>query len=327
MRPLLELQDLTREFRARTFARSGVIRAVDRVNLRLYPGEVLGLVGESGCGKSTLARCACKLIEPTSGSILFDGIDLRSLSSSSLRQKRREFQMVFQDPLASLDPRMTVEALLSEPYELQGLGTPRERKTWIGELMEAVALDSSLARRLPRSLSGGQQQRVGIARALALKPRLLIADEPVSALDASIQAQILNLLSALRTRYDLTIMLLSHSLPVIHYLSSRVAVMYLGRIVEEAPADSFFTAPRHPYSQALVQSMPVLDHVFQASRPVLAGEVPSQEHPPSGCHFHPRCPSVMPVCRDKYPALSASAENAKVACFLYTQEIFDGGAP
>ena len=231
--------------------------------------------------------------------------------------------MVFQDPLASLDPRMTGEALLSEPYELQGLGTPRERKTWIGELMEAVALDSSLAQRLPRSLSGGQQQRVGIARALALKPRLLIADEPVSALDASIQAQILNLLSALRTRYDLTILLISHSLPVIHYLSTRVAVMYLGRIVEEAPADSFFAAPRHPYSQALVQSMPVLDTMFQATRPVLSGEIPSLAYPPSGCHFHPRCPSVMSVCRNKYPALRASAENAKVACFLYTQETFD----
>ena len=243
MRPLLEIRDLSREFPAGAFARSGVIRAVDCVNLQLYPGEVLGLVGESGCGKSTLARCACKLIEPTSGSIVFDGIDLRSLSSRSLRQKRREFQMIFQNPLASLDPRMTVEAILSEPYELQGLGTRRERKKWIGELMDAVALDGSLAGRLPRSLSGGQQQRIVIARALALKPRLLVADEPVSALDASVQAQILNLLSELQKRYVLTILLISHSLPVIHYLSSRVAVMYLGRIVEDTPADWFFTAP------------------------------------------------------------------------------------
>ena len=243
MRPLLEIQDLSREFPAGAFARSGVIRAVDRVNLQLYPGEVLGLVGESGCGKSTLARCACKLIEPTSGSIVFDGIDLRSLSSRSLRQKRREFQMIFQHPLASLDPRMTVEAILSEPYELQGLGTRRERKKWISELMDAVALDSSLAGRLPRSLSGGQQQRIVIARALALKPRLLVADEPVSALDASVQAQILNLLSELQKRYDLTILLISHSLPVIHYLSSRVAVMYLGRIVEDAPPICFLRPP------------------------------------------------------------------------------------
>jgi peptide/nickel transport system ATP-binding protein len=323
MRPLLEIQDLSRDFPVGAFARSGVIRAVDRVNLQLYPGEVLGLVGESGCGKSTLARCACKLIEPTSGSIVFDGIDLGSLSSRSLRQKRREFQMIFQHPLASLDPRMTVEAILSEPYELQGLGTRRERKEWISELMDAVALDGSLAGRLPRSLSGGQQQRIVIARALALKPRLLVADEPVSALDASVQAQILNLLSELQKRYDLTILLISHSLPVIHYLSSRVAVMYLGRIVEDAPADLFFTAPRHPYSQALVQSMPALNHSLQATRPVLAGEIPSAADPPPGCRFHPRCPSVMPRCREEYPSLSACAENAKVACFLYTQETFE----
>jgi len=219
----------------------------------------LGLVGESGSGKTTLARCALRLLEPTAGSILFNGVDLLSLNPSALRRKRREFQIIFQDAAASLDPRMTLRETLLEPFEVQGVATLPERESRVRELLEAVSLDPALLDRLPGSLSGGQQQRVAIARALALKPRLLIADEPVSALDASVQAQILNLLLKLQNRFGLTLILISHSLTVIHYLSTTVAVMYLGRIVEEGPTGQFFTYPRHPYSQLLLQSMPVLD--------------------------------------------------------------------
>lgn len=321
MFPLLKVQGLHKEFRTSGRERSPRIRAVDGVDLEIYPGETLGLVGESGCGKTTLARCALRLLEATSGSIQFDGVDLRSLSPGALRRKRREFQIIFQDPFASLDPRMTVAQILMEPYEVQNIGTPHERKSWVNEWLEAVALDATLADRLPALLSGGQQQRVAIARALALKPRLLVADEPVSALDASVQAQILNLLADLQKRYDLTLLLISHSLPVIHYLSTRVAVMYLGRIVEEGPAEQFVNLPKHPYSQALLRSMPTLDLSTRTESRVLPGEIPSAARPPSGCHFHPRCPHVMPQCAKEYPKLASYGENEKVACFLYTCDV------
>jgi|SRR6266540_4014052 len=318
MMPLLQIRGLHREFRIRRAGRDVSVRAVDGVDLEVFPGETLGLVGESGSGKTTLARCALRLLEPTAGSILFNGVDLLSLNPSALRLKRREFQIIFQDAAASLDPRMTLHETLLEPFEVQGLATPPERESRIRELLEAVSLDPTFLDRLPGSLSGGQQQRVAIARALALKPRLLIADEPVSALDASVQAQILNLLRELQKRFGLTLILISHSLTVIQYLSTRVAVMYLGRVVEEGPTAEFFGCPRHPYSQLLLQSMPVLDPSARREKTSIGGEIPTPAAPPAGCHFHPRCPRVMSECRRTYPGLVSWGQDTRVACFLYT---------
>ena len=318
MIPLLRIRGLSKEFKAGALEGGRRVRVLHQVDLDVYPRETLGLVGESGCGKTTLARCALRLIEPTSGGIEFDGMDLRALSRAALRAKRREFQMVFQDPFASLNPRMTVAEIVSEPFRAHGLGTRRDREQWVRELLEAVALDASMMRRAPALLSGGQQQRVAIARALALKPRLLVADEPVSALDASVQAQILNLLADLQRRFGLTLILISHALPVVHYLSTRVAVMYLGRVVEEAPSAPFFSEPRHPYSRMLLKSMPVLELQAPALKARAAGEIPSPSSPPPGCAFHPRCPEVMARCREQVPALTPCDKESKIACFLYT---------
>jgi peptide/nickel transport system ATP-binding protein len=314
MVPLLKIRGLSREFGAGRRR----VRAISDIDLEVYTGETLGLVGESGCGKTTLARCALRLLEPSSGSVEFDGQNLLTLAPGVLRGKRREFQFIFQDALAALDPRMTVREILLEPYEAHALGSRREREGWVRNLMEAVALDGEFAGRRPAALSGGQQQRVGIARALALKPRLLIADEPVSALDASVQAQILNLLADLQKRFGLTLILISHSLAVVHYLCTRVAVMYLGRIVEEASAETFFREPRHPYSRLLLASMPGLDLERAATSVSPAGELPSPSNPPPGCTFHPRCPHVFDRCRALAPPMAAQQGSAKVACFLYT---------
>jgi oligopeptide/dipeptide ABC transporter ATP-binding protein len=313
MQPLLSLRSLSRSFR-----RNGrEIRAVDGVDLEVFPGEAVGLIGESGCGKSTLARCAVSLILPTSGSVWFDGENLAAMSASRLRLKRREFQMIFQDPFLSLDPRMSVGSILEEPFAAHGIGTRAERHRSIDGLLEAVALDRSVLGRHPAEISGGQQQRVAIARALALKPRLIVADEPVSALDASVQAQMLNLLAEVRKRYGLTLILISHSLPVVHYLCDRVAVMYLGRLVEENPAEDFFRAPLHPYGELLLQSMPVLDPAAR-TRNEVRGDIPSILNPPPGCAFHPRCGRALPGCASAVPKLLQLKNNAKAACFLYT---------
>jgi oligopeptide/dipeptide ABC transporter ATP-binding protein len=257
-------------------------------------------------------------LEPSAGCIRFDGRDLLSLPPAELRSRRREFQIVFQDPFASLDPRMTVSEILAEPFDIHGLENGAGRAARISELLIEVGLDNSLACRIPAELSGGQQQRVAIARALALKPRLLVADEPVSALDASVQAQILNLLAHLRLRFGLTLIMISHSLPVIRYLCARVVVMYLGRIVEEAEAEAFFRGPRHPYSQALLESMPIMNLEHPGPKPVLHGDVPSPAAPPPGCPFHPRCPKAFARCREERPALEPvqGAPAAKAACFL-----------
>ncbi len=317
MTPLLSIRGLIKEFHAGGLWTGRTIRAVDRVDLDVQPGETLGLVGESGSGKTTLARCAMRLTETTSGTVCFDGEDLSRMSEEALRRKRREFQIIFQDPFASLDPRLSIGGILAEPFEVHALGTRRERERWIEELMEAVSLDKSLLARRPASLSGGQQQRLGIARALALKPRLLIADEPVSALDASVQAQILNLLAGLQERFGLTLVLISHSLQVVHYLCSRVAVMYMGRIIEEADAGPFFAGPRHPYSELLLRSMPVFQTAAEPAAGY-SGEIPELTAPPAGCAFHPRCPRARPECRERAPELINGEDNSKVACFLYT---------
>jgi oligopeptide/dipeptide ABC transporter ATP-binding protein len=316
--PLLSIKGLCKEFRAGSLWAARRVRALDHVNLEVNSGETLGLVGESGCGKTTLARCILRLTEPSSGSVCFDGSDLSLLSPEVLRQKRREFQIIFQDPFASLDPNLTIRQILFEPYEVHHLGTRRERQQWIEELADAVSLDRVLLRRRPASLSGGQQQRVGIARALALKPRLLVADEPVSALDASVQAQILNLLADLQRRFGLTLVLISHSLQVTHYICSRIVVMYLGRIVEEATAAEFFARAKHPYSELLLRSMPALE--VSGTRPPLTspGEIPKATAPPAGCAFHPRCPHAQTRCREEIPELTPCGPSSKVACFLYT---------
>ncbi len=314
MLPLLRLRGLCRDFGSGRRR----IRALSDIDLEVYPGETLGLVGESGCGKTTLARCALRLLEPTSGTIEFDGQNLLRLASSELRRKRREFQFVFQDAPASLNPRMTVRQILLEPYYAHALGSREERNGWISGLLKAVALDAAIADRRPGNLSGGQQQRVGLARALALKPRLLIADEPVSSLDASVQAQILNLLADLQKSFGLTLILVSHSLAVVHYLCTRVVVMYTGRIVEDAPAEVFFEGPRHPYSRLLLTTSRSPSPGQSGPSVLTAGEIPSPSTPPPGCPFHPRCPQALGLCRTLTPQLAAQKDRAEVACFLYT---------
>jgi oligopeptide/dipeptide ABC transporter ATP-binding protein len=316
MAPLLQVRGLQVSFGTGLLRSGRRIHALSGIDLEVERGETLGLVGESGCGKTTFARCALRLQEPAAGSVFFDGVDLLRLSAAELRTRRCEFQIIFQDPLASMNPRMTVGEILGEPFVIHGRLDARGRRERIPQMLREVALDDSLIPRHPGELSGGQQQRVAIARALALKPRLLIADEPVSALDASVQAQILSLLADLRQRLGLTLILISHSLPVVRYLCTRVAVMYLGRIVEEAPADEFFSAPRHPYSRALIDSIPVISMESRGARTVLAGDVPSPAAPPPGCPFHPRCPRAFGRCRTEIPILQ-SGPSSKIACFLF----------
>lgn len=315
IKPLLSIRDLRKEFRGDSGRPSQALAGVD---LELYPGETLGVVGESGCGKTTLARCALRLLEFDSGSVFFDGIDLSQLPAAALRTRRREFQMIFQDSAASLDPRKTVGEILEEPFAIHGLGSRRDREIWIRDLLSAVALESSLIRRKPLSLSGGQQQRVGIARALALSPRLLIADEPVSALDASVQAQILNLLVDVQNRFKLTLMLISHSLAVVHYLCTRVVVMYSGRIIEEAPGDVFFRRPLHPYSRMLLDNVPSIGSVADRSGAEPVGVSLMEACPREGCPYRSRCPEAGPRCGRQVPAFEQVGADAKVACFMYT---------
>jgi len=316
MTPILEVRGLRKTFVTADLGPRTEVYAVRGVDLHINPGETAGLVGESGCGKSTLARCAIRLLEPDAGSVFFEGADLSRLSAFDLRQRRRDFQMIFQDPLASLDPRMTVAAAIAEPLEAHRLGTRRERDLRVAELMESVALNPALSGRQPALLSGGQQQRVVIARALALRPRLLLADEPMSALDASVQVQILNLLADLQRRLGLTLMMISHSLALIHYLCSHIRVMYLGKIVEESPAEAFFREPQHPYSRLLLESMPArLGSEFTAR--TSGGDIPSPANPPPGCSFHPRCGHATERCRAGVPELVDQGANRRVACFLY----------
>ncbi len=319
--PLLEIDALTVEFRvsARHWrATSRRLRAVDRVSFHIQPGETLALVGESGCGKTTIGRTLLRLYEPTAGRVVFDGDDLASLSGDGLRRFRRRAQMIFQDPYASLNPRMKVEDVIAEPLRAHRVGSRAERQARVRELLALVGLPDAAAGRFPHAFSGGQRQRIGIARALALKPELVVADEPVSALDVSIQAQIVNLLKDLQDELGLTLLFIAHDLAVVRQIATRVAVMYLGQIVELGPCDTILADPRHPYTQSLLSAVPVPDPVLERLREriVLTGDVPSTIDLPPGCRFHTRCPFAMESCRTIEPKLQATEDGRVVACHL-----------
>jgi oligopeptide/dipeptide ABC transporter ATP-binding protein len=314
MTTLIETRNLSKHY----LSRDGktVVRAVNEVNLAVEQGQTLGVVGESGCGKSTLARLMLRLVKSTAGEVLFQGENLLTLDSAAMRKRRREIQIVFQDPYASLDPRMTISATISEPLDIHGVGTKAERNAKVLQLLDLVGLDRNAAAKYPHEFSGGQRQRIGIARAIALEPKLVLLDEPVSALDVSIQSQILNLLIDLKKRLNLSYIFISHDLSVVEHVCDDVAVMYLGRIVEYGKAEQVLGSPLHPYTQALVSAIPEMDATRKKQRIVLAGDPPNPEDIPSGCPFHPRCRQAMPVCSESLPMLNAT-QGRKVACHLY----------
>jgi len=304
--PILEVRGLAKTFPVRAGAlqrKVGEVRAVDGIDFAVRRGETLGLVGESGCGKTTVGRLILRLIEPTAGSIVFDGTDITKLSGSALKAFRRRAQIVFQDPFASLDPRSTVADAVGEGLRIHGLGSSAEREAKVTKVLDMVGLRPESARRYPHEFSGGQRQRIGIARALVLDPELLVLDEPVSALDVSIQAQVLNLLSELQKELGLSYLFIAHNLGVVEHLCDRIAVMYLGRIVETAPATELFAAPSHPYAQALLSAVPEPDRRDRRDRIILEGDVPSPLSPPTGCSFHPRCREKTAACSAKVPSL------------------------
>lgn len=318
--PLLEVNNLRVHFPVKPglFARSRRhVRAVDDVSFEVAAGETVGLVGESGCGKTTVGRAVVRLLEPTGGSVRFASEDLTTLRGAALRERRRQFQMIFQDPFSSLNPRLTVGESIGEALDIHRLAADRsERRRRIGELLASVGLDPAAADRYPHEFSGGQRQRIGIARALAVEPRLIVGDEPVSALDVSVQAQVVNLLQDLQRERGLAYLFISHDLAVVEHLSHRILVMYLGRIVESGPALDVCGTPKHPYTQALLSAVPVVDPDSKRSRIVLSGDVPSPIQPPAGCPFHPRCPVAEARCRTEVPPLRALEPNRQVACHL-----------
>ena len=319
MSALLEVEDLQMHFpvreglllRARHFN-----RAVDGVSLHINAGETLGLVGESGCGKSTLGRCLTRLYKPTGGRIRFKGRDITHIGARALRPLRQNIQMIFQDPMESLNARHTVGEILEEPLIVQGVGRLAERRARTRELLDIVGLPARSVSRYPFEFSGGQRQRIGIARAIALNPELIICDEPVSALDVSIQSQILNLLVDLQREFNLAYLFIAHDLAVVKHVSDRVAIMYLGRIVETAESEELYRNARHPYTRSLISAIPIPDPHPEQQRIVLSGDVPSPIDPPAGCHFHPRCPQAEARCRESYPPLRDTGDSHESACFL-----------
>jgi oligopeptide transport system ATP-binding protein len=317
---LLEVKNLKVHFPVKhgLFSRvKAYVKAVDDVSLTVAAGETLGLVGESGCGKTTLGRAIIRLIDPTAGKVYFEGEDITNLGGAELRRRRRRFQMIFQDPYGSLNPRMTVEQIIGEALDIHKLVDSSEaRRKRIGDLLQAVGLNSSHIQRYPHEFSGGQRQRIGIARALAVEPKMIVCDEPVSALDVSVQAQIINLLQDLQQQHGIAYLFIAHDLAVVEHISRRVMVMYLGKVVEIAEAKELIRDPKHPYTQALLSAIPVVDPASKRQRIVLAGDVPSPINPPSGCAFHPRCPAVQDICRVEMPPLRELSPGHWVACHV-----------
>ncbi len=320
MSALVEVRDLVKHFPIRRGViiqrKTGAVQAVDGVSFDVRRGETLGIVGETGCGKSTTARLIMRLLDATSGEIRFEGEDIARLKGARLKALRREMQMIFQDPYSSLNPRKTIGSIIGEPFAIHGLNEGRgERRKAVQELMETVGLNPEHYNRYPHEFSGGQRQRIGVARALALKPKLLIADEPVSALDVSIQAQVLNLLRDLQSEFGLTVVFIAHDLSVVRHMCDRVAVMYLGKIVEIGGGDELYDFPRHPYTGALLSAVPVVDPSRHGEqRRLLSGDVPSPANPPSACRFHTRCPKARPLCSDQEPPLEDKGSGTRAAC-------------
>jgi peptide/nickel transport system ATP-binding protein len=330
LQPLLAVQDLKVYFPIRSGIvferRIGDIKAVDGVSFELRRGETLGLVGESGCGKTTVGRTVLRLYDPTEGRILFEGKDIATFKEKDMRSLRRRMQMVFQDPYSSLNPRQSVGNIIGEPMRVHGLAAGRDVEQQVRHLLDVVGLPQGAGNRYPHEFSGGQRQRIGLARSLALNPDLIVADEPVSALDVSIQAQIINLLEDLQEEFDLTYMFIAHDLAVVRHISDRIAVMYLGKIVEVAPSDELYGAPLHPYTMALLSAVPIPDPVVERGREriILTGDLPSPANPPPGCRFHTRCPFRQPErCHDEVPELRVVGDRAAVACH-YAEDIRSG---